>query len=134
MQIAQFKRALADQEDGLGDVLNLRRMASFTVPRDNGRPLLQDELINFLQFCITGVLSPIAIPPCAMYLDALLGGEELYVGDTPRIGGVTLSVLAIEGFRMRAFRGGCNCCIFALALPAYYVIECSHIHGTEGLQ
>jgi type IV secretion system protein VirB4 len=105
VQIAQFKRALSDLEDGLGDVLNLRRMASFTVPRKNGRPFLQDELINFLQFCVTGVLSPIAIPPCAMYLDALLGGEELYVGDTPRIGDLTLSVLAIEGFPHESFPG-----------------------------
>ena len=104
-QIAQFKRALADLEDGLGDVLNMRRMASFSVPRKNGQPFLQDELINFLQFWITGVLSPIAIPPCAMYLDALLGGEELYVGDTPKIGGLTLGVLAIEGFPHESFPG-----------------------------
>ena len=104
-QIAIFKRALADLEDGLGDVLKLRRMKSFVIQQDKVNTQLQDELVNYLQFCVTGVLSPVAIPPCAMYLDAYLGGQELYNGDTPKIGDQYIAAIAIEGFPQDSFPG-----------------------------
>jgi len=43
-------------------------------------------------------LTGINIPSCAMYLDALVGGQELWSGDTPRIGDSFIACVAIEGF------------------------------------
>ncbi len=102
-QIAVFKRSLTDIEDGLGDLLRLRRMGGFETTDAFGRPHLQDELINYLQFCLTGVLGGLNIPPCAMYLDAVIGGQELWPGDTPRIGEQFIACLAIEGFPPESF-------------------------------
>jgi type IV secretion system protein TrbE len=97
-QIAGFRRGCDEIEDALGDVLRLRRMGSFTTLDAGGRPRMQDELVNYLHFCVTGQLTGIAIPPCAMYLDALIGGQELWTGDTPRIGERFIAAIAIEGF------------------------------------
>ena len=33
-----------------------------------------------------------------MYLDALLGGQDLWSGDTPKLGEAFIAAVAIEGF------------------------------------
>jgi type IV secretion system protein VirB4 len=102
-QITGFKRALADLEDALADLLELRRMGGFTFTDDFGCEHLRDELVTYLQFCLTGELGGLNIPPCAMYLDAVIGGQELWAGDTPRIGERFIACLAIEGFPHDSF-------------------------------
>jgi type IV secretion/conjugal transfer VirB4 family ATPase len=96
--VATFRQACREIEDALGDLLQLRRMTSFTLRDRLGLPQMQDELVNYLQFCLTGELTGINIPPCAMYLDALLGGQEFWTGDTPRIGESFIACIGIEGF------------------------------------
>ena len=96
--IAQFRRVCEEIEDALGDLLRLRPMRGFTVVDPHGHEQMQDELVNYLHFCVTGALTGINIPPCAMYLDCLIGGQELWVGDTPRIGDQFIACVGIEGF------------------------------------
>jgi type IV secretion/conjugal transfer VirB4 family ATPase len=96
--LAQFKRSLAGLEDMLGELLKMRRMASITWTDRHGRFHRQDELVNYLHFCLTGLLHGINIPPCPMYLDALIGGQELWPGDTPKIGEKFVACAALEGF------------------------------------
>ncbi len=102
-QVDGFRRALADIEDTLTGSLRLRRMGGFEMTDSFGRPHLQDELVNYLQFCLTGELTGLNIPPCAMYLDAVIGGYELWPGDTPKIGERFITCLAIEGFPHESF-------------------------------
>ena len=102
-QIEAFKRSLAEIEDGLADVLKLRRMKGFRVVDALGREHLRDELLNYLQFVITGELVPVNVPPCAMYLDALLGGQDLWSGDTPKLGEAFIAAVAIEGFPAESY-------------------------------
>jgi type IV secretion system protein TrbE len=102
-QLEAFKRSLAEIEDGLADVLKLRRMKGFRVADASGREHLRDELLNYLQFVITGELSPVNVPPCAMYLDALLGGQDLWSGDTPKLGETFIAAVAIEGFPAESY-------------------------------
>ena len=45
--LAQFRRALDDLEDTLGDAVKLRRMLGYTVTDRAGRDHLQDELVNY---------------------------------------------------------------------------------------
>ena len=73
-QIAVFKRALGELEDGLSDILKLRRMKSYRFIDALGHSYLQDELVNYLSFAVTGYLTPLNVPACAMYIDAWLGG------------------------------------------------------------
>ena len=102
-QIKVFERALADMEDGLFDVLKLRRMKGYEVRDAQGRTHLQDELVNYLSFAITGYPGGLNVPPCAMYLDSWLGGQELYSGDTPKMGEHFIAAVAIEGFPAESY-------------------------------
>src|SRR5208337_627486 len=103
--IRSFSRVLSDLEDGLRDCLKLRRMGAYRVKNDTGRDRLYDELVNYLSFCVSGDLAPIAVPPCAMYLDALIGVPELWTGDTPRLGETFVAIAALDGFLHETFPG-----------------------------
>lgn len=96
--VEQFNHALADMENYLGDVLRLRRMKSFEVKLKGGKKVLRDDLVTYLHYCITGIIQPVNVPPCPMYLDAFIGGQELFAGDTPKIGEQFVACISIEGF------------------------------------
>lgn len=103
--LQQFEKALADLEDAIGDVVQLRRMRSYLATDRFGRDHLRDELVNFLHFCLTGEAIELSIPPLGTYLDAVLGGRELWPGDTPRLGDQFISCVAIEGFPPESYAG-----------------------------
>ena len=101
--LQQFERALADIEDYLYGTIRLQRMKSYTVQEAvvgqiDTTPVLYDELVNYLNYCLTGYTDPIRIPPVPMYMDSYLGGQELWTGDTPRYGNQFISVVHIDGF------------------------------------
>jgi type IV secretion system protein VirB4 len=102
---AYFKRVLDELSDNLTDVLQMRRMGGFTLTDAWGRPHLQDELVNYLHFALTGLSHGLNIPPHGMYLDAVIGGQDLYPGDTPKIGDHYTAVVAIEGFPAESHPG-----------------------------
>ncbi|MGB9026569.1 MAG: transporter [Rhodomicrobium sp.] len=102
-QIKVFERILTDLEDALSDILRLRRMRSYSVADATGRTHLKDELVTYLHFALTGHLAPLNVPPCPMYLDAWLSGQELWAGDTPRIGRNFIASVAIEGFPAESY-------------------------------
>ena len=56
---------------------------------------------NYLHFALTGEGVSLNIPPAGAYLDAVLGGRELWPGDTPRLGDLFICCVAIEGFPAR---------------------------------
>lgn len=103
--LQQFEKALADLEDAIGDVVQLRRMRSYLATDRFGRDHLRDELVNFLHFCLTGEAIELNIPPMGAYLDAVLGGRELWPGDTPRLGEQFICCVAIEGFPPESYAG-----------------------------
>ncbi|MFX5344454.1 hypothetical protein ABTC63_21705, partial [Acinetobacter baumannii] len=78
------------------DVLPLRRMAGFEVQDTvSGKAIRRDELINYLNYTLTGSLSPVNLPPVPMYMDAYMGIDELWVGDTPRIGKTFIQCVSV---------------------------------------
>lgn len=93
-----FEKTLEDFEDVLGDCLQFRRMTSFTVTDMFKQQHLQDELVNYLHFTLTGIQQPLNIPPEGMYMDAYVGGQELVVGDQPRIGEKQIACISIDGY------------------------------------
>lgn len=103
--LEQFKRALDDMQDSLGNVVKLRRMGSFTVSDTSGKEHLRDELVNYLQFCLTGDPSPVNVPPIAMYMDAYMGGIEAFPGDMPRVGDNFVACVSIDGFPPESYPG-----------------------------
>jgi type IV secretion system protein VirB4 len=98
-------KACAEIEDTLGDAVRIRRMGSIIITDGYGRDHLQDELVNYLQFAITGLHMGLNLPPGGAYLDAVLGGLEFWPGDTPRIGDKFIACVSIEGFPPESYPG-----------------------------
>jgi type IV secretion system protein VirB4 len=98
----QFERALSDLEDSLLGTVGLQRMTSYTKAEQGfggeSVEVLYDELVNYLNYTLTGYTEEVRIPPIPMYMDSYMGGLELWTGDTPRYGDNFVCTVSIEGF------------------------------------
>ena len=103
--LQQFKKALGELEDAIGDVIQLDRMRSYVVTDRFGLEHFRDELVNFLHFTLTGEAVELNIPPAGAYLDAVLGGRELWAGDTPLLGEQFISCVTLEAFPSESYPG-----------------------------
>ena len=103
--LAGFQKALSALEDTVGDVLKLDRMVSYEVTDRHGQDHFRDELVNYLHFSLTGSNVELNLPPAGAYLDAVLGGRELWAGDTPKLGEEFIMCVGIEGFPAESFPG-----------------------------
>ncbi len=115
--IEQFRRETLNLENRLSVALQLTRLRSHKVDTENGRSVTHDDFLSWLQFCVSGQHQAMQLPSHPIYLDGLLGGQELWGGVVPRIGRQYLQVVAIEGFPLESTPGILN----ALAeLPMAY--------------
>jgi type IV secretion system protein TrbE len=88
--LAIFERELLALEHRLSSSFKLRRLG----PRQDGC----DDLLSHLHYCVTGIQQPIRAPRTPVYLDAIIGGQELHGGVLPRIGRKYMQIVAIDGF------------------------------------
>jgi type IV secretion/conjugal transfer VirB4 family ATPase len=96
--IEEFKKKLSVFEDDLSGTLKLSRMSGYSTELPYRSIVKRDELVNYLNFALTGKKHPVNIPPIPMYMDAFLGGQELWVGDPPKIGNHFVATVSLEGF------------------------------------
>ncbi len=101
----QFKRQIDDFESALSATLPLRRMRGIQRTDASGRSYIEDELLQYMDFCVSGVLRPIRLPTIPMYLDALIGAYSFYGGVAPRVGDMHIKVVAIDGFPHDSYPG-----------------------------
>lgn len=99
-----FKQALQEFEDQVSVVLKLTRMQAVTYVDESGEHT-NDQLLQYLHYCLTGLSHPINLPPCPMYLDAVIGGHEFTTGIIPRIEDSLIQVIAIDGFPQESYPG-----------------------------
>ena len=103
--IAQFKREITAIENRLSSAVHLTRMRGQKVVNENDSTVTHDDFLSWLQFCITGRHHPVLLPSNPMYLDAVIGGQELWGGVVPKIGRNFVQVVAIEGFPLESTPG-----------------------------
>ena len=103
--IDTFQRECARIESRLSSAITLQRLRGAKVTGEDGTVVIEDALLRWLQYCITAIHQPVLLPRNPMYLDALLGGQELYGGVVPKIGRKFISVVAIEGFPLESTPG-----------------------------
>lgn len=96
--IADFKRSIEEIEGRLSAVVSMERMRAVAYEDEWGKSHLCDMLLQHIHYCVTGLNHPINIPPCPMYLDSVIGGQEFWGGVTPRIGDKFIGVVGIDGF------------------------------------
>jgi type IV secretion/conjugal transfer VirB4 family ATPase len=85
--------------------VKLQRLRAHKFVNEDGSEVTQDDFLRWIQFCVTGINHPIQLPSNPMYLDALIGGQEMWGGVVPRIGRKFIQVVAIEGFPLESTPG-----------------------------
>ena len=103
--IEQFKREISNVEGRLSAAVKLTRLHGQKIVNEDGTMATHDDFLSWLQFCITGKHHPVQLPNNPMYLDALVGGQELRGGVVPKIGRNLIQVVAIEGFPLESTPG-----------------------------
>lgn len=99
--IEEFNQSCRNFESRMSSGLHLERLVA---EKESNSPV-HDNFLRHLQFCITGLNHPVNLPKNPIYLDALIGGQELVTGITPKIGRKFIQCVAIEGFPMESFPG-----------------------------
>lgn len=103
--ITQFKRETTSIESRLSSAVKLTRLRGQKVVTEEGREVTHDDFLSWLQFCITGLHHPVQLPSNPMYLDALIGGQEMFGGVVPKVGRNFVQVVAVEGFPLESTPG-----------------------------
>lgn len=101
--IDKFKTQINTFENSLSSALSLYRLKSFKALLENGKEVTYDDFLSWLHLSITGIHQPIILPSNPMYLDSLIGGQELFTGIVPKIGQKYIQVVALEGFPMESY-------------------------------
>lgn len=103
--IEQFKRDCKSIEGSLSSVIKMQRLRGNKLELEDGRKVTHDDFLSWLQFCVTGVTQPVMLPSNPMYLDAIIGGKELWGGVVPKVGRNFIQAVAIEGFALESAPG-----------------------------
>ncbi len=111
-----FQHTLQEFEEILSTVLDMERLGEYSEIDEYGREVTYSDLLSHLQHCLTGELHPVRLPDVPMYLDAILGSEELLGGIAPRLGNKNLAVLSIDGLPQES-RPAMLAMLDALPLP-----------------
>jgi len=103
--VEQFKRQVDDFESALSATLPLRRMRGIRRTDFAGREYIEDELLQYMDFCVSGVLRPGTL---ACHSDVSRCADRrlsLYGGIAPRVGDMHIKVVAIDGFPHDSYPG-----------------------------
>ena len=103
-----FKRECINFESRLSTVFKLSRLQSKKHVNEDGTTTTHDDFLQWLQLCITGLDHPMVLPTNPMYLDTILGGQDMWGGVVPKIGRNFVQVVSIEGFPLESSPGMLN--------------------------
>jgi type IV secretion system protein VirB4 len=101
--LAEFKREILNLEFRLQSVFKLTRLRSYPVEQADGVIVKYRDLLRWLHRCLTGDNQPIRLPSEPAYLDYLIGGQELFVGITPNIGGKFIQCVSFDSFPLESY-------------------------------
>ena len=104
--IDTFKKQVESIENRLSVAdLKLQRLAGHEVTLEDDTRVVHDDFLRWLQFCTTGLNHPVMLPSNPMYIDALIGAQEMYAGVVPKIGQKFVQVVSIDGFPFESTPG-----------------------------
>ncbi len=96
--LEQFEQNLSQIELDLSSVINMRRLTNEEDAEANGHPVVYDDVLQYLNYMVTGNDHRVRLPACPMYIDSILGLPDFIGGLRPKIGRKHIAVLTIEGF------------------------------------
>ncbi len=98
LTLDSFKEEVSDIEAALSQVLDLERMVGITYVDEFGHEHINEQLLSYVNRCVTGDTQPVNLPPVPMYLDAVIGRQDFFGGLTPKVGENYVIPVAIDGF------------------------------------
>jgi type IV secretion system protein VirB4 len=103
--LGHFTRECLNIETRLSSSLTLTRLKCKKIVTEDGATVTHDDLLRWLHYCITGINQPIQLPTNPMYVDCLIGNQELWTGIIPKIGRHYIQVVALGGFPLESTPG-----------------------------
>ncbi|PWF55367.1 VirB4 family type IV secretion/conjugal transfer ATPase [Massilia glaciei] len=103
--IDTFKRDCANIEARMSAGIKMTRLRGKKVVQEDGSMVTHDDFLRWLQFCVTGLNHPVQLPNNPMYLDSIIGAQEMWSGVVPRIGRKFVQVVSIDGFPLESTPG-----------------------------
>lgn len=103
--LENFRRDIASMEHRLSTVFKMERLRGRRFIDENGLEKTEDDFLRYLQFCVTGINQPILLPSNPIYLDSLIGSQEMWGGVIPKIGRKFVQAVSIDGFPMESYPG-----------------------------
>ena len=101
--LAVFEHRVETIVDQLSAFLRLRLLGSVTVSDAGGREVEQSELLQYLNYAVSGFNHPVNVPAAAMYLDSLIGAYDYFTGVFPKVDEHFMAVISIEGFPAESY-------------------------------
>lgn len=103
--IDAFKRDCTNIESRMSEAVKTTRLRGQKIVQEDGTTVTHDDFLRWLQFCVTGLNHPIQLPNNPMYLDSLIGAQEMWSGVVPKIGRKFVQVVSIDGFPLESTPG-----------------------------
>lgn len=102
-----FKATVSDYMDRLSSLLSVRLLGNYVVHIDGyegseGYEQTNNEVLEHLNYCVSGESVSFALPENTMYLDCVIGGYDFYSGISPVVGDKHVSTIVIDGFPMNS--------------------------------
>lgn len=107
--LKEFKNKINQFEDALKQGVTLIKLTEYEFPFDENYSFLQSDLLSHINQCITNELQLIRVPEVPMFLDSILGNEDLLGGHELKIGSKYIKVISIDGFPQKSFPVMLNC-------------------------
>ncbi|MBU1343524.1 MAG: hypothetical protein KKE44_10065 [Proteobacteria bacterium] len=97
-----FKEKLYGLEENLKSVLRLNKMRSIFRENEFNQAIHDDELVNYINYCLTGQYVRISIPPTPMHITSLLGVESFEPGLISVLGNKNIVCVSVNGYPMES--------------------------------
>ena len=102
--LAFFKDSLDQLEQMLAASVRISRMRGVEYQTEDGSTHINDQLLEYVNYCVCGVAHPINLPPVPMYVDQLIS-QDFIGGMEPQVGDQHIAVVAIDGFPENSYQG-----------------------------
>ena len=100
-----FKSRVSAFDDIFSSLFTAERLRAVRSVDEHGFPAAHDQLLRYVQRCVTLIDHPFALPEVPAYLSEIVGTADFVAGVTPKVGRKHLRVIAIDGFPRLSFPG-----------------------------
>ena len=98
-----FKEKLSSLEIGLKPVVQIERLKSYAEKNEFKNIIKSDNLINYINYCLTGQFSSLTLPKVCTHVNSLLGLQPFQHGIIPVFGENFIICVSINGYPAESY-------------------------------